>query len=218
MAQLTVAEKKRLLEENFDTAIAALVSDEVSSYPFTVTGNTLNVSDNDFVNGCVVRVNNSGGGLPDGLDNSQVYFVVNRTSTTVQLSKEVNGSPVEITSIGSGTHTVTEQPLIETLKNHEIGLTPIWVRHEIMDYSGTGRQTLNFPTPLVDLISQTATIPSTELIFSPLTSINYRYLILLRGGNTTQGDTTGEILAVIDDGVSVINIDGKIFNIGAISL
>jgi len=216
--QLTLAEKKSILDSCYDTAIAVLITGDLSSFNFTANPvtNILTVTGHDFVNGVGIKVSNTGGGLPDGLDSNTTYYVVNKTLSTVQLSLTVGGSAVDVTSVGSGSHTITEQPLIETLKTHESGLMPIWVRHEV-DYLSSGRQTIAWGGAVIDTINQTVSLSAIEVIFSPTASLNYRYLILVRDGLDIEFNTTGEIMAVIDDGVAVINVDGKIFNIGAIS-
>lgn len=45
------------------------------------------------------------GTLPAGLSAGVIYYMVNRTTDTFQLSEEVGGAPVATTSVGSGTHT-----------------------------------------------------------------------------------------------------------------
>lgn len=212
---LTIAEKKQILSEVYSNAIACLITGEESSYSFTVSGNSLTVTGHDFVNGCVVRVSNTGGSLPDGLESGKNYYVINKTLSTLQLSETVGGSAVTLSSIGSGVNTITEQPLIETLKTHESGLMPIWIRHEV-DYQDSGRQSLTWGSPTIN--NQVVSLGAIAVTFAPMSTIDYRYLILVRGGSLNTGDATGEIMAVLDDGVNSITIDGKIFNIGAVSL
>jgi hypothetical protein len=48
----------------------------------------------------------SSGTLPGGLDDDIRYFVVNRTANTLQLALVAGGAPIDITSVGSGTHSL----------------------------------------------------------------------------------------------------------------
>lgn len=45
--------------------------------------------------------------LPAGLATNTVYYVINETTNTFQLSAQKDGSPVNITDAGTGTHTFT---------------------------------------------------------------------------------------------------------------
>lgn len=56
---------------------------------------------NPFSNGYAVRVRTDGS-LPGGVSSSTTYYVINRTSTTLQLSTSVGGSAVNMASAGSG--------------------------------------------------------------------------------------------------------------------
>lgn len=214
--QLTLAEKKQILDHSYSTAIACIITGEVSSYEFTANPATeeLNITGHNFVSGVPVRVSNSGGGLPDGLDSNTTYYVINPTANKIKLSTTVGGTAININSVGSGTHTLTEQPLIETVKTHEFGLLPIWVRHE----ADLPRQTVNWGTPTINITRQTVTITPSEVVFAPVSPVAYRYLILIRDGNLISGNSQGEIMAVIDNGTATIGIDGLIFNLGAIAL
>lgn len=49
-------------------------------------------------------LSNSGGALPSGLSVSTVYFVINKTDNTFQLSATEGGSAIDITTNGTGTH------------------------------------------------------------------------------------------------------------------
>lgn len=47
----------------------------------------------------------SAGTLPDGLSPNRLYFMVNRSASTFQLSETLGGAPVKTTSAGSSAHT-----------------------------------------------------------------------------------------------------------------
>lgn len=63
---------------------------------FTATGHGMNDGD--------VVIVQSTGALPTGLSTLTRYFVVNKTPTTFQLSTTSGGSPLNITTNGTGTH------------------------------------------------------------------------------------------------------------------
>ena len=60
-------------------------------------------------NGQQIRVSNSGGALPAGLDASTTYYIVSVAADTFQLSTTLGGSVVAITDNGTGTHTAALQ-------------------------------------------------------------------------------------------------------------
>ena len=65
---------------------------------------TLNATGHPFVNGYQVRVQNTGGDLPDGLSSAQTYFVINKAADTFQVSHTSGGTAVAIDDAGTGTH------------------------------------------------------------------------------------------------------------------
>ncbi len=70
------------------------------------TTDTATATAHGMVNGTPVCVVNTGGSLPGGLIIKTVYYVVNKTSNTFQLSLTAGGSAVDITSNGTGVQTV----------------------------------------------------------------------------------------------------------------
>jgi len=62
-----------------------------------------------FHNGLRVRASNSGGGLPGALAAATDYYVIeaDRDAGTFKLSATLGGAAIDITSAGTGTHTVT---------------------------------------------------------------------------------------------------------------
>lgn len=83
------------------TAGYAAVFTAATSDTITVTGYTP-------VNGDVWRVSNTGGALPGGLSELTDYYVVQASGQTCKLSLTDSGSPVDITSTGSGTNFLGE--------------------------------------------------------------------------------------------------------------
>jgi hypothetical protein len=104
-----------------------VVQNIVSFYPFSVnTGTstiTLTVAPgvqpynlNDRV-----YISNVGGSLPTGISATTLYYIVNPTNTTIQLSTTPSGSPISITGQGTGINTITAADLYVT--NTAVGYT-----------------------------------------------------------------------------------------------
>ena len=68
--------------------------------PAVVTANT------SFSDGTAVRLQSTGN-LPTGLTIGTIYYVVNSTGTTFNLSATYGGSAINTSSAGSGTHSIT---------------------------------------------------------------------------------------------------------------
>lgn len=82
--------------------------------PFTVTDQTNNVitpkGGKTYAAGDVLRLTNSGGSLPAGLDIETDYHVVNVSGATFKLSASSGGAAIDITTGGFGTHFIGEVP------------------------------------------------------------------------------------------------------------
>ena len=91
--------------EDFETVRAPV--------PFTVSGNDiLDAVGHPFSNGDQVTVESTGA-RPLGLSGDPiVYFVVNATANTLQLSLASGGGAVPISDVGSGVHTLRSDPSI----------------------------------------------------------------------------------------------------------
>jgi hypothetical protein len=57
-----------------------------------------------FADGDVVRLSNSGGALPAGLERDTDYHVRDSTGTTFKLAATAGGSAIDITAAGTGLH------------------------------------------------------------------------------------------------------------------
>ena len=55
-------------------------------------------------NGSVIMLSNSGGALPAGLAANTAYWVVNAAVNDFQVSPTQGGAPIDLTSVGTGTH------------------------------------------------------------------------------------------------------------------
>jgi hypothetical protein len=87
----------------------------VSTGSFTFVDADVDTSDDTITktahglsNGDRIRLSNSGGALPTGLNATDTYFVVSATANTLKLSATFGGAAIDITGAsGAGTHTLT---------------------------------------------------------------------------------------------------------------
>lgn len=200
--------KKATLDSylNGATVRAILITDTPSAYSgLTVNASTdtITASGHDFVNGTRIRFSNVGGALPAGLNSTTTYRVVQVASNTFKVALDANynkstrtaSSVVDITDAGSGTHSVTEQVFDEGLDSD----VDLFVRDEVTSYQGSGRQSATLSAAVIS--GTVATIPQQTFIFNPTTGpITFRYCLFIKGGTTTLGNTTGEVLGLRDEG------------------
>ena len=74
------------------------------------TTDTITIASHGFSEGQSVQFRNATpGNLPGGLTQSKTYYILNRTVNTFQVSLTNGGAAVDLTSTGSGTHTVLNQ-------------------------------------------------------------------------------------------------------------
>ena len=64
----------------------------------------------------IVTLSNSGGELPGGLNEGYEYFIVNSATNDLQLAPTSGGTPIDITTLGVGTHTLTPDPSVFWVK------------------------------------------------------------------------------------------------------
>jgi uncharacterized phiE125 gp8 family phage protein len=74
--------------------------------PFTVVAATdvLTVQGRAFVKDTAVRLLNSGGALPAGLSEMTDYYVLTVTGSTFKIALTQDGTAVDVTTVGEGTH------------------------------------------------------------------------------------------------------------------
>lgn len=101
---LWAAELQQLLARFYTVAFTAATSDTI-----TAAGHVLPA-------GALVRVSNVGGGLPGGLSAGVDYYVRDVSGSTLKLSTSPGGAAVDITSAGTGTHTLTWQEEFSKLR------------------------------------------------------------------------------------------------------
>ena len=204
------------------TPVLCLVTSDLDSYTCTAdnSSNTFTATNHGYANGTPVRFSNSGGVLPSGIDASIDYFVISATTNTFKVSETIGGSEVDLTSNGSGTQTVTEQSLGDGKNSGDLirrytdtGL--IWdvlVRHEVASYNGASRIGFVWDAATQNTTTGQVTIPTETVSIIPTTaSLTFRYAVILRGGNTTLGDSTGGVAIIDDFGDTVISLQGQSF-------
>jgi len=158
----------------------------------------------NLVNGCRVTLTTSGS-FPGGLAGSTQYRVINASGATCQLCLEStfdratkSGTPINITSAGSGTHTLTEAVL-------NLQFDPYleqWVRYEA-SYGTSGRQTFTLaPAALPATIGGIVATPEVTNVFTPAAAFTYRQVLIIRGGTATAGDVTGALADADDSGIT----------------
>lgn len=84
-------------------AAATIVTDPV--FTADATANTLTATAHGLNDGDDVTLKSSGT-LPGGLSAQRKYVVVNASANTLQLALVANGAAIDITTAGSGTHTL----------------------------------------------------------------------------------------------------------------
>lgn len=185
-----------LLEEN-PTAIAGVTANAGTDV-LTATGH-------DFVNGTRIKFTTTGT-LPAGLSTAITYRVVNISGSTFKVALEANynkvnrtaSSAVDITDTGTGTHSVTEQAFDESLDSD----VDLFVRKEVASYQGSSRQSSS-ALPAATISGTGAAIAQQTFMFVPTTgTVTFRYCLFIKGGSATLGNTTGEVLAIRDEGTT----------------
>lgn len=166
----------------------ALFEDNPSIYTFTTDGNQTitTTSACDYINGCRIKLSNVGGGLPGNSDSTTTYRVIQKSGNSFKVCLESTynpanqtGTPITFSSAGSGTNTVTEQPLGVQDR------LAVWARKEV-DYDGSGRQGYLFSA-----IAEGQAYPIQSQMILPNDAIAYRYWAIIRGTSATAGDGTG---------------------------
>lgn len=82
------------------------VKTAASSTDVNIVTHTITLGSHNFVNGCRLKYT-AGTEAIGGLTTGTTYFVVGRTATTIQLAATLGGSPINLTSTGTGTQTFT---------------------------------------------------------------------------------------------------------------
>lgn len=110
--------------------------------------------------------------LPTGLSANTVYYVISATSSTFKLSLTSGGSAIDISSTGSGTHSVYDEFQVPDFR----GLMPMG--------AGTGSLTFNFATTDINTGTEIITVPSNTTLYTGQPVIY-----------TTSGTVAGDLVA-----------------------
>lgn len=202
------------------TPTLALVTSDLSTYTATVNAATdlFTATGHDYVDGTPVLFSNSGGALFGGIEANTTYFVRDVATDTFKVSDSVGGVAVDVTSVGSGTNTVTEQAIADVESSYT-DASIVWdvmVRHEVASYQGDARKSFSFGALSQELSTGIIRLAEVVPAIIPSTgSISCKYAVLLRGANLTRGDGTGSVTSIRDLGNLVISIQGHGFNYSA---
>lgn len=110
--------------------------------------------------------------LPTGLSANTVYYVISATSSTFKLSLTSGGGAIDISSTGSGTHSVYNKFQVPDFR----GLMPMG--------AGTGSLTFNFATTDINTGTEVITVPSNTSLYTGQPIVY-----------TTSGTVAGDLVA-----------------------
>jgi len=92
---------------------ASTVSEAFSPFAINITTDEITVASNTdkWMSGMAVTITNSGGALPDGIASGTTYYVTRVSATIIKLNALLANAwtgttPVDITTQGTGTHTI----------------------------------------------------------------------------------------------------------------
>jgi len=190
----------------------ALINDVEQT--FTVTANpTTDVLTTSVAHGLVpnTRVTlASTGTLPAPLNDTSIYFVKNPSGTNLELSATAGGATIDITSAGTGTHSLFTIPL-----DFRDTLTPVWVRLELTNYQGIGTTrptwTPNAPVMVGDIATVSGLVPLDNS--SGSNPVEFNKILVIQDGNNTIGNTTGDPVIYIPYNPAIVIPDGDSFTV-----
>ena len=104
------------------------------STDFNSDANALNAPAHPYQDDDIVVASNSGGQLPDGLDPTVVYHVVNSAANSLELALTQGGSPIALQNNGDGLNFIDQVPaeLTQAVKL----LVGHWFKHREVAMSG----------------------------------------------------------------------------------
>ena len=207
---MTPEQNKAALDSIFDGTSLQIIlcNDAPSSFSFApadvVTATDSIETANDFVAGSRVTFATTGT-LPEPLELSTVYWVINPSPTAFQVSASFGGSAVALTSQGTGDHTVNEvsqRDIVFGGVPYPVRSVADAVRVEIGDYEGqsirptlTGGAALITADPINGNPDTAVTVLSVSIDNSTgLEAIEFDFAYAITGGTTAPGNATGTLI------------------------
>jgi hypothetical protein len=189
-----------------DSFFVLLLNDTRSVFAFTADTNdtTITATAHDYILNTPVQVAVSGGGtLPAPLVTGTTYYVRDVATDTFKLSTTIDGAAIDITTLGTGTFSITDLTL-----DSKLGTVALYKRKELTDYQGLGvRPTVVFSDAPV--VGSTAIAITKTIALNNMTGVgdlSFDKFLLIRGGSSAIGNTTGTpaILGVASSQVVII--------------
>jgi len=166
----------------------ALLDGLLSSQTFTFSGTTLTAPlAHKLVVGSRIRASTTGVLPPELTPNTEYFVRSTPLATTMTVSGTIDGAAISLTG-GSGTHSFTEQQL-----SAEDSI-PVLVNHEL-SHPNYARSTYTVGTCVASPANNDARSTDQFRNITVTTgnpTLSYRHILLIRGGNLTIGNTTGD--------------------------
>jgi hypothetical protein len=175
-----------------------LLSDARSVFGFTAdTGTNLLTTSvpHDFLLNTPVILSVTGGTLPSPFIPGQIYYARDIGASELGLATTPGGAIIDITSLGSGTFSVTDiaaELADAALDAFSLATVAQWVRKEIPSYEGAANRGAWVPSAPTTANGIT-TVPGSA-VFDNSTGTNpivFDSYLTIQGGSATQGNTTG---------------------------
>ena len=171
-----------------DTFRIAFLAEVTASFAVAVdpTNDTFTAIGHNLINGCRIKFGNTGGNLPDPILATSTFYVRDVVGNTFKIAGSPTANPVNITSAGTGNHTVAEQ------QPDESDTLPILVRHEVDYFGSPVRPEYNPLAAIADFANRNAYLPDITLIIYPnLGTLAFRHSLMIKNGAAVRFDTTG---------------------------
>lgn len=172
----------------------ALIDWTSASFAFTVNASTdvcTASGSHGFLAGTRVRVFSTGS-LPPSTPQVVVgvdYLVTSPAGADFSLTT-VDGTPIDFTGLGTGTHTVVDRP-----PDDSVDSVAEWIRKEVLSYDGLGNRPAWSPpaSATVDPIAKTVAKSATITLNNSggTGGITWNKALLIRNGSATRGNTSG---------------------------
>lgn len=161
------------------------------------TGNLLLTYTNDFQSYTSVKFSNSGGALPTGLNNTDIFWLVRTGTTTarvaISLANAQGGTVISYSDAGTGTHTMTVRPsrytdgaglrmyVVVTVQSGNPAGTPVFTVSYTYP-SGTSGRSLG---ATMNMTAGATNIPQVgKITHSGVAANNYGFFLPLAAGDT----------------------------------